>query len=356
MTFGKNFLPGPTGVHPDLLQAMVAPMFAHYGPRMRPFLEEIQPQLRAMFGTSQPVFTVTCSGTGLLEAAIRNAVRERVLVVVTGYFGEYWAQIAERCGKEVTRVHVPIGGTLEAAQLTAFLDGPAVDAVAVVHSESTSGALAPLAELAAAVRQRPNVHFLVDGVSSAGGVPIEMDRLGIDFMVTGSQKALGLPPGLAFGAVSRRLAERAASMDDAGFYFSVTRWVEMAANYRLAETPALPLFMALVAQLRRIEAAGGWAPRWERHRLLSARFSSWAAERGLDLLARPERRTPTVSVFRPPAGRAAAPIAAALEAQGFLVGQGISADQGQMIRIGHMGDIEVEHLDALLATLEPLIS
>ncbi len=356
MTFGKNFLPGPTGVHPDLLEAMVAPMFAHYGPRMRPFLEEIQPSLRAMFGTSQPVFTVTCSGTGLLEAAIRNAVRERVLVVVTGYFGEYWAKIAERCGKDVTRVELPIGGTLEADQLAAFLDGPEVDAVAVVHSESSSGALAPLAELAAVVRQRPNVLFLVDGVSSAGGTPIEMDRVGIDFMVTSSQKAIGLPPGLAFGAVSHRLAERAARMDDAGHYFSVTRWVEMATNYRLFESPALPIYMALVAQLRRIEAAGGWAARWERHRQLSARFANWADGRGLSILARPGRRTPTVSVFRTPEGRDAAQVADALDTQGFLVGRGITPDQGQVIRIGHMGDIEIEHLDRLLAALEPLIS
>ena len=356
MTFGKNFLPGPTGVHPDLLEAMVAPMFAHYGPRMRPFLEEIQPSLRAMFGTSQPVFTVTCSGTGLLEAAIRNAVRERVLVVVTGYFGEYWAKIAERCGKDVTRVELPIGGTLEPDQLAAFLDGPEVDAVAVVHSESSSGTLAPLAELAAVVRQRPNVLFLVDGVSSAGGTPIEMDRVGIDFMVTSSQKAIGLPPGLAFGAVSHRLAERAARMDDAGHYFSVTRWVEMATNYRLFESPALPIYMALVAQLRRVEAAGGWAARWERHRQLSARFANWADGRGLSILARPGRRTPTVSVFRTPDGQSSAQVADALETQGFLVGRDITPDQGQMIRIGHMGDIEIEHLDRLLVALEPLIS
>ena len=356
MTFGKNFLPGPTGVHPDLLGAMAAPMIAHYGPRMRPFLEEIQPPLRAMFGTSQPVFTVTCSGTGLLEAAIRNAVRERVLVVVTGYFGEYWATIAERCGKEVTRVEVPIGGTLEAEQLAAFLDGPEVDAVAVVHSESSSGALAPLAELAAVVRRRPNVLFLVDGVSSAGGAPIDMDRVGIDFIVTSSQKAMGLPPGLAFGAVSRRMAERAERIEDAGHYFSVTRWVEMAANYQLFESPALPLYWALVAQLRRIEAAGGWEARWERHRRLSARFAEWAAERGLEILARPARRTPTVSVFRTPQNRDGAQVAAALEAQGFLVGRGITPDQGQMIRIGHMGDLEIDHLNELLAALEPLIS
>src|SRR5215813_8303905 len=108
MTFGRNFLPGPTGVHPDVMAAMMEPMFAHYGPRMRPILEEIQPPLRAMFGTNRPVFTVTCSGTGLMEAAIRNAVRQRVLVVVNGYFGEYFGRIAEESGKEVVRIHLPL--------------------------------------------------------------------------------------------------------------------------------------------------------------------------------------------------------------------------------------------------------
>ncbi len=356
MTFGKNFLPGPTGVDQALLEAMVAPMFAHYGPHMRPILEEIQAPLRAMFGTSQPVFTVSSSGSGLLEAAIRSTVRDRVLVVVTGHFGEWWAQIAERCGKDVTRVEVPFGRTLEGPQLAALLDGPEVDAVAVVHSESTSGTLAPLADLAAVVRQRPNVLFLVDAVSSAGGAPIEMDRVGIDFVVTSSQKAMGLPPGLAFGAVSPRLAERAAGMDDAGSYFSVTRWIDLAIKFQLIETPALPVYQALRSQLRRIGAAGGWPARWERHRQLSARFGDWATTRGLEILARPGRRTPTVSVFRPPNGRSSAPIAEALEAQGFLVGQSIGADDGQTLRIGHMGDIEVEHLDALLTAFEPLIS
>ncbi len=356
MTFGKNFLPGPTGVHPALLESMVAPMFAHYGPHMRPILQEIQAPLRAMFGTDQPVFTVSSSGSGLLEAAIRNAVHDRVLVVVTGHFGEWWAQIAERCGKEVTRVEVPFGRTLEAPQLAALLDGPEVDAVAVVHSESTSGALAPLAELAAVVRQRPNVLFLVDAVSSAGGAPIEMDRVGIDFVVTSSQKALGLPPGLAFGAVSPRLRERAAGIDDAGSYFSVTRWVDLATRFQLIETPALPIFQALRSQLRRIGAAGGWPARWERHRRLSARFEAWATARGIEMLAPEGRRTPTVSVFRPPRGLNSAPVADALEAEGFLVGQAIDVDHGETLRIGHMGDLEVEHLDSLLTALEPLIS
>jgi aspartate aminotransferase-like enzyme len=357
MTLGRNFLPGPTGVHPDIMAAMMVPMFAHYGPRMRPYLEEVQPALRAMLGTNRPVFTVTCSGTGLLESAIRNAVRHRVAVVIGGFFGEYFARVAERCGKEVIRLTVPLGKTIEPDQLDALLDGPRVDAVALVHSESSTGALAPLEQLAAVIRKRDDVMLLVDAVSSAGGVPIEMDRVGVDFLVTGSQKALALPPGLAFGAVSERLEARARSIEDAGYYFSVSRWVKMATDYELFETPALPIFMALHQQLRRIAAAGGWRARWERHQQMADRFHQWAAtQTGAALLAEPGRRSPTVSVLRCAGGRDPATIAAALEAEGFTVGRAIVAEHGPLIRIGHMGDLELEHLDELLRALEPLIT
>ncbi|MBL8986548.1 MAG: alanine--glyoxylate aminotransferase family protein [Gemmatimonadetes bacterium] len=356
MTFGRNFLPGPTGVHPDVLAAMQEPMFPHYGHRMTEVLEEIQPSLRAVFGTSRPVFAVTSSGTGLLEGAIRGAVRHRVLVVTSGYFGEYFARIAEHCGKDVVRVSVPLGRTLEADQLDQLLDGPRIDAVALVHSESSTGALAPLADLAAVVRKRPDVMLLVDGISSVGGLPIEMDRIGVDCIVTSSQKALAIPPGLAFGAVSERLEARARTIEDVGYYFNLARWTRMAAEHRVWETPALSQFMALVHQLRRVAAAGGWPARWDRHAAMAARCHAWAAGiPGVRLLAPEGRRSPTVSALAL-TDRDPAQVARALADQGYLVGQAVHPDQGPLIRIGHMGDLEPADLDRLLSALEPLLS
>ena len=356
MTFGRNFLPGPTGVHPEVLAAMAGPMFSYLGPRMRPILEEIQPPLQAMLGTTRPVFGVTSSGTGLLEMAIRNGVRERVLVAVGGFFGEYLARIAERCGKDVVRVNVPLGRTLEPDQLAAFLDGPKLDAVAVVHSESSTGALAPIADLAKVVASRPDTMFLVDAISSAAGTPIEMDRHGYDFVATGSQKAMALPPGLAFGAASRRLEERARSIDDAGYYFSVNRWIRMASSYQLSETPALSLYLALQVQLRRIAAAGGWSARWARHQALAGQFHTWAAgQPTTTLIAGEGRRSPCVSAIRLQHHDPAL-VAAALEAEGFLVGKAIEDAHGPMLRIGHMGDAEPADLAALLDALGALIS
>ena len=107
--FGKNFLPGPTDVHPEVLAAQVTPMFSHRGPRMHTLLEDTQPSLQECFGTSEPVFIATCSASGLIEASVRSGVRKRMLVPVGGYFGEFFARIGVMCGKEVVRLSVPAG-------------------------------------------------------------------------------------------------------------------------------------------------------------------------------------------------------------------------------------------------------
>jgi aspartate aminotransferase-like enzyme len=355
--FGRNFLPGPTGVHPDVLAALTAPMFAHYWPQMRPYLDEIQPSLQAMFGTTRPVFAVTCSGTGMMEMAIRNSVRRRVLVVVSGFFGEYFARIAEQCDKEVIRVSVPFGHTLEADQLEALFDGPPVDAVALVHSESSTGALAPLEELAAVVQRQQDVLLLVDAISSAAAVPLEVDRIGVDFMITGSQKALSLPPGLAFGAVSPRLEERARKITDAGHYFSVTRWLKMTRDRLLFETPALSIYMGLLCQIRRVAQAGGWPARWARQEALAKRMWSWLETRPeLTPIAPQGRRSPTVTALDLGAGREARGLVEAMAERGYLITWAVdSAARPSVFRIGHMGDTEVGHLESMLAELEPLL-
>lgn len=293
-----------------------------------------------------------------MEMAIRNGVRERVLVLVTGFFGEYFAKIAERCDKDVTRIEVPFGQTVEAEQLEALLDGPPIDAVAMVHSESSSGAFAPLEAIAKVVRAKSDVMLIVDGISSAAGVPIDMDRLGIDFMITGSQKALSLPPGLAFGAVSPRLEERAKSIPDVGHYFNVTRWIKMAGEYQLFETPALSVYLALWTQVRRIAAAGGWPARWAKQQALANKMWSWVeAHPSLTFIAPPGRRSPTVTTLDLGQGKDARELIEALAESGYAVSWGVEGmGPKSMIRVGHMGDTELAHLDGLFSALEPLLT
>lgn len=357
MSFGTNFLPGPTDIHPDVLAAQAQPMFSHRSPRMRRLLEEVEPGLQECFGTRQPVFFQTCSGTGLLEVAMRNGVRRRVLVVVGGYFGEYSARIAEGCGKEVVRLHVHPGSAITPEQLEEFLDGPPVDAVLVVHSESATGALADIPALAEVVHRRDDVLLLVDGVTSVGAMPIAMDRSGADYCCTGSQKALALPPGLAFGVASEAFRARAERQDDAGYYFSARRLISIARDHMPWWTPAVSLLLSLECQMRRIQQNGGWAARWARHASMRQMVDQWIASREELRLMTPEgvARSPAISSVMLPGRFRATRVIDELERRGFLVGGALDPRYGEIVRIGHMGDLEPVHLERLLSEIETIL-
>jgi aspartate aminotransferase-like enzyme len=349
--FGRNFLPGPTDVHPEVLEATLKPYYFGFAEQMQALMAGIQPGLQRLFGTTQTVVVAVSAASGMMEAAIRNGVRRRVLCVCGGYFGELFARIAEGCGKEVLRLTIHPGQTLEPEQLAGFLDGPEIDAVTLVHSESSTGALAPLPELAKVIRARAGVMVLVDAVTSIGAMPMEMDAWGIDFLLTGSQKALALPPGLSMGAASERLMERAARQEDRGFYLSMTHLVNAAKRRFPLTTPALPVFHALARQVERIEASGGLAPRFARHATMAKQASAWAEQRGLNVLAPANRRSPTVTAIELPPGKKSGDIVAALEARDWLIASGLAPNVDRLIRIGHMGDLEPVHLEGLLGEL-----
>lgn len=355
--FGRCFLPGPTDVRPEIYAATAETMFFHRGPRMIQLLKDIQPSLQEMFGTARPVFTATCSASGLAEAAVRSGVRDRVAVVVGGFFGEWFARIAEANGKEVVRISVPYGETLEADQLAELLDGPPVDAVALVHSESATGALAPLAELAPIVKRRPDTLLLVDAVTAAGALPLQMDAWGVDYIFTGSQKSLALPPGLAVGAASEAFAARARSLGERGFYFDVLTFIEEAETGLLAHTCAIPLYAALERQLADIAASGGWPARWARHAAMLERLEAWVAARPqMGILARAGRRSPAISAVRLGEGVDPVAMVRALGERGWQVGGGLGSLQKEVIRIGHMGDLTPDHLGALLEEIDSLVA
>ncbi|HEY8105225.1 MAG TPA: aminotransferase class V-fold PLP-dependent enzyme [Gemmatimonadales bacterium] len=315
----------------------------------------LQPPLRRLFRTSQPVLITASSASGMAEAAVRNAVDRRVLVVVGGFFGDWLARIAEACGKEVVRLSVTPGRTLEPDQLERLLDGPPVDAVALVHSDTSTGALAPLAELARVVRARSNALVLVDAVTSVGALPVESDAWGLDFVFTGSQKALALPPGLGLAVASERMRERAALRPDRGWYFDLLKYDEAARTSRPTQTPALSLIYALERQLGRIEAEGGVEARWRRHRAMLDVMERWAGEHPeFPLLAGPGRRSWAVSALTPPPGLTVPDILTRMRVRGFALAGGLGDLADRVIRIGHMGDLEPGHLEAMLGELAGL--
>lgn len=327
-------------------------MITHRGPAMVEIMERMEEPLRHLFRTTRPVLLGTCSATGFMEAAVRSGVQHRLLAVVGGYFGERFAQVAAACGKEVVRAVVPDGRTLEPAHLERFLDGPPVDAVSIVHSETATGALAPLEALARVIRARDDIMVLVDAVTSVGAQELETDLWQLDFVFTGSQKALALPPGLALGVASKRLMERAHRLSDRGWYLDLVKFDEAIRERRPTQTPVLPLIYALDTQLARIAAEGGVEARWRRHAEMRGIMEIWC-DRHADfpLLARPGRRSATVSTLRVPQGRGAPDIVARLGARGYAVATGLEPLTDTVLRIGHMGDLQPSHLEGLLAEL-----
>lgn len=359
--FGRFFLPGPTEVLPEILAAQDRPMMGHRGAGTEALLGAIDPQVRAAFRTSEPVLIAAASATGFMEAAIRNGVRKKVLCCVNGAFSKRFATIAAACEKTVHVHEIPLGETAEADQVRKLLRETGADAVTLVHSESATGALAPLAEIAAAVREFDDVMLLVDAVTSLAATPVETDAWGLDFVLTGSQKALALPPGLALGVASARLLERAKTLPGRGIYFDLVPYDAEIRKRQTPYTPALSLLYALDAQLRRIAAAGGIEARWARHQAMQQRVERWVAEQGKDLgidfLPRAGRRSWTVSCIKLPVGGelTGGAVAKRMEARGITIGAGYKALKDTTFRIGHMGDHTVEGLEAVLGQLEEVL-
>ena len=214
-------------------------------------LARLERPLRHLFRTTRPVLLADSSAVGMMEAAVRNGVQERMLAVVGGPEGERFARVAEACGKEVVRAFVRPGETLQPSHLVRFLEGPGVDAVALAHVEPETGAVAALAELARVARAAEDVLLFVDARFSLGAVPVEFDLWQLDFVLAGGPGPLGLPHGLSLAAASKRLMARAASMPDRGWYFDLER-LEREARARTLTIP--PSIEALQELERRVPA------------------------------------------------------------------------------------------------------
>lgn len=358
--FGRFFLPGPTEVRAEVLEAQLRPMMGHRGKPMEQLIAGMQPALRDVFRTARPVYIASSSATGLMEAAVRNGARRRVLSLVNGAFSERFYQIARACGFETDALRVPLGEAHAPDRVADALRGQSYDAVTVVHSETSTGVLNPIADLARVVHDAGDVVLLVDSVTGVAGAPVESDAWALDFVLTGSQKALALPPGLALGVAQDGMLARAREARNRGVYFDLVEFDKYLAKNQTPNTPALSLLYALQVQLQQI-AAEGIEARWARHAAMAERCWQWADEmtqRGtpLGVLAPPGFRSPTVTCLTLPPGRTGPAVTAALAARGWTIGAGYGELKDATIRIGHMGDHTVAELDALLAQLAEVLA
>jgi aspartate aminotransferase-like enzyme len=347
----KLYSPGPIEVSPDTFEAMCAPMIGHRGGAFQQLYAEVQPGLRKLFGTERPVFLSTSSAWGVMEGAIRNLVARKVLNCGCGAFSDKWYDVSLRCGKQAEMLQVEWGQPITAELIDAKLSAGGFDALTLVHSETSTGVLNPLEEIAALKKKYPEVMFIVDSVSGFTTVPVSFDDLGIDVLLTGSQKALALPPGLALFAASAAAMERAATLEDRGYYFDFHEFAKNAEKSMTPSTPCISLIYGLRHQVAKIHAEG-MDNRYARHARLNAKVHAWVAEHGFEHFAPEGYRSKGLTCV---ANNRQIDVSAwnkCLIAEHSLeINGGYGKIKGTTFRISNMGDETDETIDYLLAAL-----
>jgi aspartate aminotransferase-like enzyme len=354
--FGTFFLPGPTEVRQEALAAMLRPMLPHRSAEFEALFARLQEGLRGVFLTKRPVLIASSSGTGMMEAGARAIPPGRILCLVNGAFSERFAHIAEMCGRQVDRYEVPWGEVHSVDELDSRLSAGDYRAITVCHSETSTGALNDVRAISDAAHGR-GVLCMVDSVSGAAGAEIRFDEWGLDYVLTGSQKAFALPPGLAFAVASAELVELAKSAENRGVYFDIVEMDRFAQGNQVPATPSFSLLYALEVQLAAMMREG-IENRWERHSEMSALTTSWLIETakqtglGWHNIVEEAHRSPTVATIRLPEGMPGKDFVTRVKSHGVQVATGYGKLADTTFRIGHMGDHSVSTLERCFEACE----
>jgi aspartate aminotransferase-like enzyme len=351
----RFFLPGPAYVLATVRQAMTQPVAAHRSAPILALYQRLVERLRKVFRTGGDVMIATGSSTLVMESAVVSTVRSDVLNLTNGSFSERWHAISQACGKQADKLAVPWGRAVDPDLVRQALRRKRYEAVTLVHNETSTGAISPLAEIARAVHEESDALLLVDAVSSLAGAPVETDDWGLDVVLAGTQKGLAVPPGLTVFSLSERAAAQAEQVPHRGFYTDLLRYRDKHREGGFITTPGISLVYALDRQLD-ILLAEGMTARWERHAALARRTAEWAAASGCTYASAADARSPTVSCLKPPAGIAPQALVRKLAERGFTIAGGYGDWKPSTFRIGHMGEVRRHHLDALLAELDQFLA
>lgn len=352
-------IPGPTPIPDEVRDAQSAPMIDHRGTEFGEMLREVSAGLAELIGTRSEVLLLTGSGTGAMEAAIVNTLSpgERVLAVSIGSFGDRFAAIARAYGAAVDVLEVEWGRAADPEAVGRRLAGERpYRAVLLTHNETSTGVANPLAELVATVRSAPGEPLaIVDGISGLGAMPFEMDAWGVDLVVSASQKAWMASPGIAIAALGERARAASVQARMPRYYWDfgeARRWAEKG---QTPWTPAVAVLYGLRVGVARL-AAEGRQRTWARHGAVAAGAGAGLEALGLRLVAPDGRRSATVTAAWLPDGLEWGPFNADMRSRGLVVAGGQGKWSGRILRLGHMGMVELAEIaDAVRVMGETLV-
>ena len=351
----RFFNPGPVWVRPQVLQALTGPMLSHRSQAFMDLYGRILDKLPKVFRTNGHAHTLATSATGVWEAALVSCVEGPVLSLGNGAFSEKWGEMSQRMGLETDTLNVEWGKPIPPDEVKKKLATKKYAAVTVVHSETSTGVLNDLAAIAKVVRENSDALVFADAVTSVAGTKVETDAWGLDVVLTGSQKAFALPPGLALFAMSERTLASAKKKKFRGLYLDLVDIDAFAQKKQTPTTPCLSLLYALDVQLDHI-LAEGVENRWARHEAMRSTIAQWAAKNGFRIFAEKGAESPTVTSMIPPAGVNAEELNKALKAMKWTTGSGYGKLKATNVRIGHMGDVDVASVENYLKAHEEAIA
>jgi aspartate aminotransferase-like enzyme len=334
------FTPGPAPVPPEVLLEMARPIIHHRTPEFSKALDQARERLKPLFGTREEVILLASTGTGAMESAVINllAPGEQAVFVNGGKFGERWGKLLTTFGMVPHEVKVEWGRAVRPEQIEdALKQHPEARAIFIQASETSTCAVHPISAIGEIAKRR-NVMLIVDGITSVGVFEQKMDAWGIDALVTGSQKALMLPPGLGMIALSQRGWDRAKSVKTPRFYFDLNRELKAQRDeHTTAWTAAVSLVFGLNKSLELIHAEG-LEHVYARHALMAQATREAGAALGLNLIA-PENPAPSVTGLLAPNGIDTGKVVKHMRDQlGVSIQGGQDQMKGKLVRIGHMGD------------------
>ncbi|NWQ39728.1 alanine--glyoxylate aminotransferase family protein [Bacillus sp. EB106-08-02-XG196] len=333
--------PGPTPIPKKVQLAMNQDMISHRTGEFVRLYQETTNRVKPIFGTEQDILLLPSGGTAALEAAAVNTVSpgDEVVVITVGAFGNYFVSICEKNGFKVHKLEKSWGEACTEEDLIQFLKPLSnIKAVFATYNETSTGILNPIEKLAKVVRTHTDALFIVDGVSCLGGAPAEMDQWGIDILVTGSQKAMMLPPGLALLSVSERAWKVIEGNNTPSYYLDLLSYREWASKGMTPNTPAISLIFGLSAVCDLIDEEGGFAQTVARHELMKKMVRESMKALSIGLLTSDEYASPTITAIYAPEGVELSPFISHVKEKYHLdFAGGLGHLQGKIFRFGHMG-------------------
>ena len=347
-------LPGPTNVSERVMRAMLNPIINHRGDAFRELYKGLLEKERHLFQTEGEVLVFSSSGTGGVEAAVSNIIRpgDVAIVPVFGEFSTRLADTVELVGGKAVRVSSEFGKVPSLEQLRAAMkEQGKFKALFLVHNETSTGVTAPYTQEATELAKEHGAFAVIDAISSLGGYAIPVDKWGVDMCITGSQKCIAAPPGLALLSVGQRVIDFLKTSPPKTRYFEIPRYLEYGANGETPFTPALPLFYALDEALKEL-LEEGLANRVQRHDRMSALLYDGLAKQGLSPVAEKSVRSKTVVASYYPQGADDSKFRKALARdKGVVIAGGFGPFKGKVFRVGCMGQINEAIVDETLKAI-----